>query len=71
MKNILSYLPSTRYKGKEIKEWIIFNIENQTEHTKEAKRMVNYLNILDDAEYLIHKGDYQASKRRFVVYKCK
>lgn len=71
MKNILSYASGTKIKGKEIKEWIIFHTENQTEYTKEAKKMVDYLNIFDDAEYKIGKGIYQASERKFCVFKCK
>ena len=71
MKNILSYASDTRFKGKEIKEWIKYHIENQTEYTKEAKKMINYLNISDDGEYGISKGSYQASERKFCVFKSK
>ena len=70
MKNILSYIPGTKFTGKEIKEWIKFHIENQTEYTKEAKKMVEYLNISDDAEYWVCRGNYQASARKFCVIKC-
>ena len=70
MKNILSYIPGTKFHGKEIKEWIKFHIENQTEYTKEARKMTNYLNISDDAEYVIYKGTYQSSKRKFCIRKC-
>ena len=71
VKNILSYASGTRFKGREIKEWIKFHTENQTEYTKEAKKMINYLNISDDEEYNIYKGHYQASERKFCVFKCK
>lgn len=71
MKNILSYFSESRFKGKEIKEWIKFHVENQTEYTKEAKKMVGYLNISDDAEYKVHKGNYQASERKFCVFICR
>lgn len=70
MKNILSYSPYTRFKGKEIKEWIKFHIENQTEYTEEAKKMIDYLNISDSVEYYVRRGDYQASERKFCVYRC-
>ena len=70
MKNILSYTPYTRFKGKEIKEWIKFHTENQTGYAEEAKRMVDYLNISDDTEYYILKGNYQASERKFCVHRC-
>lgn len=69
MKNILSYTNKS-IKGKEIKEWIRFHIENQTEYTKEAQQMIDYLNISDDAEYKICRGDYQASERKFCVRRC-
>ena len=57
MRNILSYSSYTRFKGKEIKEWIKFHTENQTEYTKEAQHMIDYFNILDDVEYYVRKGD--------------
>ena len=69
MKNILSYASGTKIKGKEIKEWIKFHTENQTEYTKEAKKMVGYLNISDNEEYYISKGNYQASERKFCIAK--
>lgn len=71
MKNILSYSSGARFKGKEIKEWIKYHTENQTEYTKEARKMIDYLNISDDEEYGISKGCYQASERKFCVFKCK
>ena len=71
MNNILSYIPATKIKGKEIKEWIKYHTENQTEYTKEARKMIDYLNISDDMEYRISKGIYQASERKFCVVKCK
>lgn len=71
MRNILSCYPCTRFKGKEIKEWIRFHIENQTEYTKEAQKMIDYLNISDDVEYKIYRGTYQASERKFCVIRCR
>lgn len=70
MQNILSYASSNKIKGKVIKEWIKFHTENQTEYTKEAKKMLDYLNISDDAYYKVCKGNYQASERQFCVIKC-
>ena len=70
MRNILSYSSYTRFKGKEIKEWIKFHTENQTKYTKEAQHMIDYFNILDDVEYYVRKGNYQASERKFCVYRC-
>lgn len=69
MKNILSYNPGAKFKGKEIKDWIKFHIENQTEYTKEANKMIKYLNISDNVEYQINRGYYQASKRQYCVFK--
>ena len=71
MENILSYSSGTRFKGKEIKEWIKYHTENQTEYTKEAKKMIGYLNISDDVEYCVSKGGYQANERKFCVFKSK
>ena len=70
MRNILSYSPYTRFKGKEIKEWIKFHTENQTEYTKEAKKMIDYFSISDDVEYYVRKGNYQSSERQFNIYRC-
>lgn len=70
MKNILSHVLGTRFKGKEIKEWIKYHVENQTEYTKEAQQMIDYLNISDDVEYKISRGFYQASERKFCVHRC-
>ena len=70
MKNILSYARGTKIKGKEIKEWVRFHIENQTEYTDIANNMIRYLNISDDAEYQISKGNYQAIERQFCITKC-
>ena len=71
MKNILSYTTGTSIKGREIKAWIRYHIENNTEYTYIANKMVKYLNIADDVGYMICKGNYQASERQFCVYKFK
>lgn len=67
MKNILSYTSDTKIKGKEIKEWILYNINHQTSLSREAKKMEKYLNIDDDQEYIINKGTYQASARSYQI----
>ena len=69
MKNILSFSPGTAIKGKVIKEWINYHINNQTSHTKDAMRMKKYLDIDDDSLYTISKGNYMASERSFMVKK--
>lgn len=69
MKNILSYTPGTKIKGKEIKEWILYNINHQTSLSAEAKKMTKYLNIDDEKEYIISKGTYQESARSYQVIK--
>ena len=51
MKNILSY--NMPLKGVEIKNWIKYHIENQTEYSFMANRMLRFLNISEDAEYKI------------------
>lgn len=71
MKNILSYKPGTKFKGKQIKDWIKYHTENQTSHSLVARNMVKYLNIKDDKDYTISKGTYQASARTFQVMEVK
>lgn len=66
MKNILSYKSGTLFSGKEIKEWIRYQIENETSHYKEAVDMQRY-DVLDEARYYIDKGNYQASERHFLI----
>ena len=39
MRNILSLTHGEWLTGKEIKEWIAFQIENETSHFKEAEKM--------------------------------
>lgn len=71
MKNILSYNPYMRIKGSEIKEWIRFHTDNQTEYSKEAKKMIKYLTITDDGYYFVSRGNYQASERQFCVIEAR
>lgn len=67
MTNILSYKPGTVLLGREIRTWIRYQISHQTSHYKEAVQMQKYLNIQDNKEYIVSKGDYQASERSFHV----
>lgn len=68
MRNILSLTHGEWLTGKEIKEWIAFQIENETSHFKEAEKMRSYLTTLqDDRLYSVHRGDYQSAKERFVA----
>lgn len=53
MRNILSLVKGTPIYGFEIKEWINYNIENETSHTLIANRMRKYLNINDNKLYRI------------------
>ena len=73
MRNILSYKQPLH--GKEIKKWIVFHSNNDTEYTKIAKRMVQYMRIEDDAIYRIilrPHGTSAGERRRYkpVVVKC-
>ena len=52
MVNILS-VTNKPLLGKEIKEWILFHQDNETEYTKMAKRMARFENISDDKLYKI------------------
>lgn len=53
MKNILSY-NNKKVSGKEIKNWICFNIENKTEYSRIAKSMNRYLDtLIDNRSYKI------------------
>lgn len=68
MRNILSLTHGEWLTGKEIKEWITFQIENETSHFKEAEKMRSYLTTLqDDRLYSVHRGDYQSARERFVA----
>ena len=61
VKNILSFQPNNVLSGIEIKNWIRYNIENNTSHSKVAKRMVGYLETLeDDAKYTLYKEQYHS-----------
>lgn len=68
MRNILSLTHGEWLSGREIKDWISYQIENETSHMKEAEKMHSYLTSLqDDRFYSVHRGDYQSVKERFVA----
>ena len=52
MKNILSYI--TPVSGKEIKEWILYHLERQTSHTRDALKLKRYLNVKDTGMYKVY-----------------
>lgn len=61
MKNILSYKLGTSFSGKEIKDWIRYNIENNTSRAKIAYKMKGYLETLeDDVMYVLYKDNYSS-----------
>jgi len=68
IKNILSF-NGKNILGKEIKEWIKFHIENQTEYSKMAKTMERYLEtIIDERNYKIDlapKGTGCGERKRY------
>ena len=70
MKNILSYTNNEKFTGKEIKDWINYHINHQTSLSREAAKMKKYLNIDDNSMYVLQKGTYQASERRYCVIKA-
>lgn len=68
MRNILSITHGEWLTGKEIKEWIAYQLENKTSHKKEAEKMRSYLaTLVDDCLYSVFRGTYQSAKERFVV----
>ena len=65
MKNILSFV-NRPLLGKEIKEWIYFHTEYDTEYSKIARRMLRYLNLNEQSEYILEitpKGTGCGEKR--------
>ncbi|MNB84572.1 hypothetical protein D3C81_804340 [compost metagenome] len=54
MKNILSFKEGTPILGKEVKEWILFNTNNKTSHSKVARGFLKYLNISDSKFYKVN-----------------
>ena len=39
--------------GAELKKWIRFHADNQTEHTSVAMKMRRYLNVGDKVQYIV------------------
>lgn len=50
-KNIIGF--GKKVTGKEIKDWIWFHQENLTPHTKLAKGMNKYFNLIDELMYKV------------------
>ena len=55
-KNILSYVNDHAFTGKEIKEWIVYNLKNNTSKSNIAYHLKKYLNIDDNEYYVIVKN---------------
>lgn len=53
MRNILSYEENIHFTGKEIKDWIVFQIANQTSHLNQALYMQRFMKVKDDRKYII------------------
>lgn len=54
MKNILSFIPGTKFSGKEILDWANYQIVNQTSHYKQGCRvMERFWNLQPDRKYII------------------
>lgn len=53
LRNILSYPVGTIFSGKEIKDWIAYNLFHPSSKTLMAKRMEKYLNISDSRHYFL------------------
>ena len=67
MKELLTYKLGSILKGKEIKEWIQFQLDNDTAYKKYAKEMTNYLSILeDDKNYKLIHGIYQVEENNYL-----
>lgn len=69
MKNILSYPIGTVFDGKTIKEWITYNLEHETFHTKQARQMKRFLSIDDDGDYMYIRGTYEGSTGKHLFMK--
>lgn len=68
MKNILSYQPLTRFTGQEILDWAKFQVENNTSHEKQGKRILRlYENTLQpDRQYFVFSNYETAGCGDFV-----
>lgn len=57
MVDVLNLKPGTEISGKEIKDWIMYQITNKTSFASEAKRIRKYVAIDEEKEYYI-KNEY-------------
>lgn len=71
MKNILSYDPSHRFTGAQIKEWIRYQLSNNTSHAQIASKMQPYLNIDDKRMYHVVKDVEHPDRKIYRVSACK
>lgn len=63
MKNILSFKPGTKISGREILDWANFQIEQQTSHFKQGRRILKYFgNLRPERMYLV-KTQYETYGR--------
>lgn len=60
MKNILSYELGSLFTGKEIKEWILTNLNPNSSHFSVAKTLKPFLNLKDEKKYILAKENYSA-----------
>ncbi len=58
MKNILSYCKGSTFTGKEITDWCKYQIENNTSHIKEAKRLYPHYNLKPDRIYELRRRSF-------------
>lgn len=67
MKNLLTYKIGSVFTGKEIKEWIQFQLDNDTAYKKYAQEMTNYSSLLeDDKKYKLIHGIYQVEDNNYL-----
>ena len=55
-KNILSYKSYTIFTGKEINDWIQYQIEHETSKARIAQKMQRHFTIKNDGRYRIIKN---------------
>ena len=61
MRNILSYQPLTTFSGEEILNWANFQVEYQTSHFKQGRRILRYFgNLRPERMYLV-KTQYETA----------
>ena len=59
MKNILSFKPGTKISGREILNWANFQVEHQTSHFKQGRRILKYFGNLCPERMYIVKTQYE------------